>query len=96
MKKASILFRDRPRSPSEEAVYWTEYIIRHGKDALRSPSVDLKWWQVENIDVYAIITAFILLTLGAANYVVYLVFKKLIHRKKSSQQRTVTDSKKLK
>ncbi|KAJ8675927.1 hypothetical protein QAD02_011713 [Eretmocerus hayati] len=52
--KLSAQYRDRPRSPSEEAVYWIEYIIRHGPKALRSPIIDLPWWQKETLDIYAL------------------------------------------
>ena len=62
----SALFRDRPRSPREETVYWVEYVIRHGKNALRSPAVDIPWWQVELLDVYAFIGFGVLATLALA------------------------------
>ncbi|KAF7987446.1 hypothetical protein HCN44_003208 [Aphidius gifuensis] len=52
-KKLAIKFRDRPSSPLDTACYWIEYIGRHGKNALRSPTLDLAWWQVQLLDVYA-------------------------------------------
>ncbi len=56
-------------SPREETVYWVEYVIRHGKNVLRSPAVDMEWWQVELLDVYAFIAASVAAALFAAIFV---------------------------
>ncbi|KAK9306717.1 hypothetical protein QLX08_002634 [Tetragonisca angustula] len=53
-QKLSQKFRDRPLSAEDTAVYWTEYIVRHGANALRSPAMNLTWWQIELLDVYAV------------------------------------------
>ncbi|KAJ8682883.1 hypothetical protein QAD02_018675 [Eretmocerus hayati] len=57
VKRLSMIYRDRSIKPKDEAVYWIEYVIRHGKQSLRSPAVDLKWWQIELFDVYALLVA---------------------------------------
>ncbi|XP_043682853.1 UDP-glucosyltransferase 2-like isoform X4 [Vespula pensylvanica] len=57
-RKLSQQFLDRPLKPIDTANFWIEYIVKYGKDALRSPAMDLNWWQVELLDVYA----FLLLT----------------------------------
>lgn len=51
--------------PIDTAVFWVEYIARNGKDALKSPSVDLPWWQNSLLDVYGFILAMVLLTVYA-------------------------------
>ncbi|XP_015113283.1 UDP-glucuronosyltransferase [Diachasma alloeum] len=51
-KYQSKKFLDRPMSAMDTAVFWIEYAVRHGPGALRSPVVDLSWWQMEQIDVY--------------------------------------------
>ncbi|XP_044592525.1 UDP-glucosyltransferase 2-like isoform X8 [Cotesia glomerata] len=56
MKKVSEKFKDGPMSPLDTAVYWIEYVIRHGKTALRSPAVNMYWWQVALVDVYVFLT----------------------------------------
>jgi len=47
MKNSKIVsdrFRDRPMSPAESVVYWTEYVIRHkGAPHLKSHSLNLTW-----------------------------------------------------
>lgn len=65
-KKVSAKFLDRPLSSADTAVFWTEYIIRHGANALKSPAMNLTWWQLQLLDVY-------LFLLSAALLAIYLV-----------------------
>ncbi|XP_015113242.1 UDP-glucuronosyltransferase 2B17 [Diachasma alloeum] len=67
-KHQSMRFLDRPMSAMDTAVYWVEYAIRHGRGALRSPVVDLSWWQVALLDVYGFLSLSILLA-------IYLIFR---------------------
>ncbi|XP_058788821.1 UDP-glucosyltransferase 2-like [Phymastichus coffea] len=73
-KRISKVYKDRLVSPKEEATYWIEYVIRHGKDALRSRSLNYKWWQIELFDVYA----FIMICILAAMYTAYFAACRLI------------------
>ncbi|KAJ4448919.1 hypothetical protein ANN_00311 [Periplaneta americana] len=51
-KRLSQLFRDRPQSALDTAIYWTEYVIRHrGAPHLRSAALDLTWYQYLLLDV---------------------------------------------
>uniref|UniRef100_T1IAY6 Uncharacterized protein n=1 Tax=Rhodnius prolixus TaxID=13249 RepID=T1IAY6_RHOPR len=50
--KRSEMFRDRPMSPAQEAVYWIEYVIRHG-DVLRPASTEMSFFQLLLLDVMA-------------------------------------------
>ncbi|KAK7079985.1 hypothetical protein SK128_025299 [Halocaridina rubra] len=44
VNKASKLMRDEPLTAKEKAVFWTEYVIKHGGAThLRSPAADLTW-----------------------------------------------------
>lgn len=49
-------FLDRPLSPIDTANYWIEYIVKYGWDALRSPAMDLNWWEIDFLDVYAFLS----------------------------------------
>lgn len=60
--------------PLDTAIFWIEYIHRHGKDALRSPILDMPWWQASLLDVYG----FILILISFIVCVIILVFKKLL------------------
>ncbi|CAL7940604.1 unnamed protein product [Xylocopa violacea] len=77
MKRISHLFKDRPMTAADTAVYWTEYVARNGF-ALQSPAIHLAWWQQNLLDVYA----FMLVCFAAAFFVVtalmFFVLRKLI------------------
>uniref|UniRef100_A0AAG5DU55 UDP-glucuronosyltransferase n=1 Tax=Anopheles atroparvus TaxID=41427 RepID=A0AAG5DU55_ANOAO len=54
VQRLSQLYRDRPQSAMETAVYWTEYVIRHkGAQHMRYPGVDMSFWQLHSLDVFA-------------------------------------------
>ncbi|XP_017795600.1 PREDICTED: UDP-glucuronosyltransferase 2B30-like [Habropoda laboriosa] len=81
MRKISKRFLDRPLSPADTAVYWVEYIIRHGANALRSPAMDLTWWQVELLDV----CAFLLIVVLGVLYLLATVVQFMFYLTNSSQ-----------
>ncbi|XP_065209917.1 UDP-glucosyltransferase 2-like [Planococcus citri] len=52
MQKLSKRFKDRPMTPQQSVVYWTEYVIRNqGASHLRSPACRLSWFQFSMLDV---------------------------------------------
>jgi glucuronosyltransferase len=55
MKKLSAIYRDEPETPLKRAVFWTEYVSRHGGASLRSVSADLPWYQYFLLDVIAVL-----------------------------------------
>ncbi|VVC25656.1 UDP-glucuronosyl/UDP-glucosyltransferase [Cinara cedri] len=68
----SMRFKDRPKTPKEEVIYWTEYIIKHkGAHHLKSAALKLSWWQYLLIDMLIAIV----LGLFVIAYVVFAVFK---------------------
>ncbi|CAI6352176.1 unnamed protein product [Macrosiphum euphorbiae] len=72
MKNAKIVsdrFKDRPMSPSESVVYWTEYVIRHkGAPHLKSQALNLTWYQYFLLDVIFVIFIFI-------SFVIFITYK---------------------
>jgi len=59
----SSAFRDQLMSPTDRAVYWTEYIIRHeGAPHLRSPEKDLTWIQLLHLDIIALVHVTVILS----------------------------------
>ena len=51
-KIASNILKDRPMTPAQSVVYWTEYVIRHkGAPHLKSHAVNLTWYQYFLLDV---------------------------------------------
>uniref|UniRef100_A0A0K8SR35 UDP-glucuronosyltransferase n=2 Tax=Lygus hesperus TaxID=30085 RepID=A0A0K8SR35_LYGHE len=83
------LFKDRPMKPLDEAVYWIEYVLRHG-NVLQPASAKLPFYQLYLLDVFAVI--------ALAAFVGFYVLKRIIKfalslcRKKA----TVSQSKKKK
>uniref|UniRef100_A0A182QGW8 UDP-glucuronosyltransferase n=1 Tax=Anopheles farauti TaxID=69004 RepID=A0A182QGW8_9DIPT len=54
VQRLSKMFRDRPNSAMDTAVFWTEYVIRHkGAPHLRYPGVDMNFWQRHSLDTLA-------------------------------------------
>jgi hypothetical protein len=71
-KIRSIIFKDRLVKPLDEAVYWTEYVIRHnGARHLQSAAVYLPWYQYLLLDIVALITGFIAIVLVVFYLVVH-------------------------
>jgi glucuronosyltransferase len=73
-QRLSRIYRDQPRTPLEQAVYWTEYVIRHkGAPHLRSAVLDLAWYEYFLLDVIAVLA----LAVGSVVVVVFLVLRAL-------------------
>jgi glucuronosyltransferase len=63
-QRLSALFRDQPLTPLEQAVFWTEYVIRHkGAPHMRSAALDLTWYQYYLLDVTGVLALTTLSTL---------------------------------
>lgn len=68
------LMYDLPDDGLKRAVWWIEYVIRHkGARHLRSPILDIPWWQYFMLDVIG----FLLAVLSATLLALYLVLKGL-------------------
>lgn len=72
MKRVSRLFKDRPMSAVDTAIYWVEYVARNG-NVLQSPAVHLSWWQLRLLDVYG----FIIVCLVVVIYIALFLLRKL-------------------
>lgn len=90
MKKAQIiskLFRDRPKSSMETAVYWVEYVIRHnGAKHIQAKSIHYNLLQLSSVDVIAfLITILFIITFilfKSSKYCIIFIHK-LAYQKKS-------------
>ncbi|KAG7207637.1 hypothetical protein KM043_009257 [Ampulex compressa] len=60
-ERESARFKDRPMRPIDTAIFWIEYVVRNGQDCLRSPAVELTWWQLNLLDVYAFLATCVVL-----------------------------------
>ncbi|VVC34037.1 Baculovirus FP protein,UDP-glucuronosyl/UDP-glucosyltransferase [Cinara cedri] len=74
---ASSIFKDRPMSPQQSVVYWTEYAIRHkGAPHLKSQALNLTWYQYFLLDVITTMSILIAVIFFVA-YKVYTIIYKL-------------------
>uniref|UniRef100_A0A2S2NCV0 UDP-glucuronosyltransferase 2B16 n=1 Tax=Schizaphis graminum TaxID=13262 RepID=A0A2S2NCV0_SCHGA len=65
-------FKDRPNTPKEEVIYWTEYVIKHkGAHHLKTAALKLSWYQYFLIDILIIIVLIFLISLS----IIILLFK---------------------
>ena len=82
------LFRDRPQQAADEAVWWTEYVVRHhGAKHLRPLGADLPLYQYLLLDVLAFLAGCLLLALYLLYTVVRLVSRALFSRPAPSNKK---------
>jgi len=73
----SRIYQDQPLTPLQQAVYWTEYVIRHkGAPHLRSAVLDLAWYQYFLLDVIAVLA----LVTACVLVAVYCISRAVISR----------------
>jgi len=88
---ASDRFKDRPMSPSESVVYWTEYVLSHnGAPHLKSHSLNLTWYQYLLVDV---ISTFLFIAFVVSSIIYYgikmfwkHIFSKFFYTVKSKRE----------
>ncbi|CAG9809897.1 unnamed protein product [Chironomus riparius] len=85
-KKISKIFNDRPRTPQQEVVYWTEYVARHnGAAHLQAESVNFNYIQLFSFDVYIILAIISLIVLYIEFKILKIILRKIF--KKSSNKK---------
>lgn len=68
-------FKNRPRSPLEEAIYWIEYVAQYnGAPELKSQARNLSWYQYYLIDVLLVIS----LSISIAIFFIIFALKRLL------------------
>ena len=91
MQELSYVFKDRPMSPQQSIVYWTEYVIRHnGTSYLKPFGNDMPLYKYLMLDVIAVIlivssvTVFSFYAIGRELYIVTKKSKYGISTKKKN------------
>lgn len=88
-QELSVLIKDQPMTGLQKAVWWIEYVIRHkGARHLRSPALDLPFYQYYLLDVIAIIFFLSILSL----YLVCKLFLYTSYLFKSSSSKKLKSS----
>lgn len=91
-KEIAALYADRPMTAAQDAVWWTEYVVRNkGALHLRPLAAELPLYQYLLLDVVALFLA----AVAAVLFAVIIVAKKLVRSVTSTQPRkSKTKSKK--
>eukprot|EP00063_Salmo_salar_P044956 XP_014019791.1 PREDICTED: UDP-glucuronosyltransferase-like [Salmo salar] len=90
MLKLSAVHKDRPIEPLDLAVFWSEFVMRHGgAEHLRPAAHDLNWIQYHSLDVFTL-----LLTIVLTVVMVTVKCCKVCFRKCCGTKRTMKKKKK--
>ncbi|XP_029343538.1 UDP-glucuronosyltransferase 2B37 isoform X1 [Acyrthosiphon pisum] len=89
-KIASRRFKDRPMSPTESVIYWTEYVLRHkGAPHLKYHALNLTWYQYFLVDVISTVLFIAFLVSSIIYYGLKMIWKhisKYFHTVKSKRE----------
>ncbi|CAG0916121.1 unnamed protein product [Notodromas monacha] len=70
----SKIMRDAEQGPLQRAVFWIEYVLRHGgAEHLKSSAPDLTWYQRNSLDVVAVAATVLAVGLSILLALVYFV-----------------------
>jgi len=79
MIKLRRLLHDMPRTPMDNAIWWIEHVIRHkGAPHLRNKSRDMPWYQVQLLDIMAIILVITILAI----YIIIIIKRHIFNMSK--------------
>lgn len=85
MMKRSMIFRDRPNTPLETAMYWIDHVLKHKDTAhLRSASAKLSWYELYSLDVLIILVAIIYVVQKTVKFTIRKIKHKLLSIKKKN------------
>ncbi|XP_046435199.1 UDP-glucosyltransferase 2-like [Neodiprion fabricii] len=66
------LLKDKPQDSLKSAVWWTEHVIRHGgAPYLHSTTAEEPWYQRQDMDIIAFLSAAFVITLILTNLILY-------------------------
>ncbi|KAJ8708786.1 hypothetical protein PYW08_010168 [Mythimna loreyi] len=74
--KLNSVMRDQPQTPLERAVWWTEYVLRHGEARhLRAPAANMSWAEYLEIELLLVLAAISLAFILVVSFIVFAVWK---------------------
>ncbi|KAL5286054.1 UGT2A1.2 family protein [Megaselia abdita] len=78
IKKFSSVYRDRPMTAKQTAVFWIEYVIRHkGAFHMQSPLVHLNFFQQHSLDVLGFLAVSLIVLLKVCCVFICFIKRKL-------------------
>ncbi|XP_062540705.1 UDP-glucosyltransferase 2-like [Armigeres subalbatus] len=86
VKKLSELYRDRPQTAVDTAIYWIEYVIRHkGAPHMHYQGADLNFFQQQLLDVVAALLVIVYILLKLLKFVLKKLAKLICRRGKKQK-----------
>lgn len=80
MKTLSQAFNNRPMSPQETVLYWTEYVLRHnGTNHLKTTAADMPFYQYFLLDVICFIVICAIVMLLLLRYAITKIWFQILH-----------------
>ena len=71
------IMNDQPQSPLERAVWWTEYVLRHGGALhLRTPAADMTWAEYYELHLIFIVLNIIVIVKIIIMFTLYYFISK--------------------
>lgn len=84
IQEISKIFRDRPISALDEAVYWIEHVIRYkGANHIRSSAADMSWFAYFSLDVITFLGFLVSVVVGTIVMLCKLLVGMTVQKKKS-------------
>nr|XP_032518412.1 uncharacterized protein LOC116770883 [Danaus plexippus plexippus] len=74
VKSISKAWHDRPLSPLDTAVYWTEFAARYPNQTFRTPAADVPYYQYYSLDLLIFVAILIISPILILKYFIALVF----------------------
>ena len=93
MQEYSRLFKDRPMTPQESVVYWTEYVLKYnGAPFLKALGTNLPFYQYFMLDIIFlgfVVTILLILVIYFVSKKTYILFVMISNKKstKSSERK---------
>ena len=83
LAKLHSVMRDQPEPPLQRAVWWTEYVLRHGgAKHLRSPAANISWTQYLELELVLTLLigflVFIAIVVFAARYIYKIILRSFV------------------
>lgn len=71
--------QDQPQKPLERAIWWLEYVLRHGgAKHLRSPAANISWSEYLELELLSLVLISLVTSLVLITLVLKIIFQKLL------------------
>ena len=87
IEKLSKIYRSRPMSAKQRAVYWIEHVLEYGGDHLMSSALDMPWYEYLMLDIAALIITIMIIIICIFYKLLSMTIYRLAFSYKSKQKK---------